>query len=381
MDFESLKNKILNNNYTDFFEDFCVEFEKNINELKEQIIDIGEEYYRARVGNDTLEAAIDDLDVLSDIPYFGSNIEAPPARFVCGGRFNREGISYLYLADNIDTCIAEIHLQVGQVCSIAKFKCVETGKYILVEKQDESNEIAKLYDILTKPVHSGMREYYLITQFFADVFKKLGYDGMIFSSTQGDGKNVVCFKKDFFKLVKYSEKMYKAKKISYDYEVVDDGYKKYKDYRKLLVFGNISEDEKRESKYQYIEDKIKYEDEKNFEDAKKKFDISNDVDEFIESMRKTTYVQKNYEYIGAFNLNRGNLEEGVKGFFDGLASFTTPCLKGVMKRIESCQWVTHKENYKDAHVIEEMEKIYLKLEENHKRLINDMMETIYKISE
>lgn len=51
--------------------------------------------------------------------------------------------------------------------------------------------------------------------------------------------------------------------------MVDDGYKKYKDYRKLLGFGNISEDEKRESKYQYIEDKIKYEDEKIFEDAKK----------------------------------------------------------------------------------------------------------------
>lgn len=61
MDYESLKNKILNNNYTDFFEDFCAKFEKNINELKEHIIDIGEEYYRARVGNDILEAAIDDL--------------------------------------------------------------------------------------------------------------------------------------------------------------------------------------------------------------------------------------------------------------------------------------------------------------------------------
>ena len=168
----------------------------------------------------------------------------------------------------------EYHIYIWQIILLHAlqkfiFKCVKTGKYILVEKQDESNEIAKLYDILTKPVHSGMREYYLITQFFADVFKKLGYDGMIFSSTQGDGKNVVCFKKDFFKLVKYSEKMYKAKKISYDYEVVDDGYKKYKDYRKLLGFGNISEDEKRESKYQYIEDKIKYEDEKIFEDAKK----------------------------------------------------------------------------------------------------------------
>ena len=34
MDYESLKNKILNNNYTDFFEDFCAKFEKNIKKSK-----------------------------------------------------------------------------------------------------------------------------------------------------------------------------------------------------------------------------------------------------------------------------------------------------------------------------------------------------------
>ncbi len=380
MNYENVVNRILNDNYTDFFDSFCEDFKKNVNELKERSIDKGEKYYRARIGNDVLEAAIDDLDILSAIPYFGSDIEAPPARFVHGGRFNREGISYLYLADNIETCIAEIHLQVGQICSIAQFECVKRGKYILVESQDENNEIAELYSILTKPVHSDIKEYYLVTQFFADVFKKIGYDGMIFFSTQGTGKNIVSFKKEYFKYVKYSEKMYKANKISYEYEMIEDEYKKYTDYRKYLGPGNISEDEKRESKYQYIEEKISYEDNRIFEDAKKKFNISNDAHEFIERMSQTTYVQKAYEYIGAFYLNKKELEEGVRCFFNGLSSFTIPNFQNVLKRIESCEWVEQRENYKEASILKKIEEICTKLEEEHNQLRRDLLKKMKEFS-
>lgn len=380
MDFGNVVNRILNDNYTDFFDSFCEEFKKNVNGLKEQCIDVGKKYYRARIGNDTLEAAIDDLDILSAIPYFGSDIEAPPSKFVHGGRFNREGISYLYLAENIETCIAEIHLQVGQICSIAQFECVTRGKYILVESQDKNNEIAELYSILTKPVHSDIKEYYLVTQFFADIFKKLGYDGMIFFSTQGTGKNIVSFKKEYFKYVKYSEKMYKANKIFYEYESIEDEYKKYTDYRKYLGPGNISEDEKRESKYQYIQEKIRHEDDKIFEEAKKKFDASNDAPEFIEKMRKTTYVQKTYEYVGAFYLNENELENGIRYFFDGLSSFTIPNFQSVLKRIEACEWVQHRGNYKEASIIKKIKEICKKLEEEHNQLRNDLLERIKCLS-
>ncbi|RGI45537.1 hypothetical protein DXB52_12615 [Ruminococcus sp. OM04-4AA] len=60
----------------------------------------------------------------------------------------------------------------------------------------ESNSEEILYDILTRPVHSDIKDYYLVTQFFSDIFKMLGYDGIVFFSTQGSGKNVVSFKKD-----------------------------------------------------------------------------------------------------------------------------------------------------------------------------------------
>lgn len=378
MDYKSLEKRILKENYTDFFDSFCEDFKKNINELKEKTIDIGEKYYRARIGNDILEAAIDDFNILPAIPYFGSDIEAPPAKFVRGGRFNREGISYLYLADNIETCIAEVHLQVGQICSIAQFECVERGRYIFVEKQDDNNEIADLYNILTKPVHSDIKEYYLVTQFFADVFKKIGYDGMIFFSTQATGKNIVSFNKDYFKFVKYSENMYRANKIFYEYEMIEDEYKKYSDYRKYLGQGNIYEEEKRESKYQYIQDKISYEEDRMFEVAKKNFDVSNDVHEFIETMRHTRYVQETYEYIGAFYLNKKKLEDGVKCFYNGLSSFSKPNLEKMLKRIESCEWVEQRENYKEASVIKKVKKIYKKLEKENQALKKNLSEQLKK---
>lgn len=157
--FEELEKKILKENYSDFFGDILEDFKKEKDKFKTEIIDTGQIFYRARVGNGVIEAAIDDLDIKCKIPYFGSDMEKPPAKFVQGGRFNRQGVSYLYLADNIETCIAEIHLQVGQICSIVEFECVKKGNYVLIESNSE--EI--LYDILTRPVHSDIKDYYLVS--------------------------------------------------------------------------------------------------------------------------------------------------------------------------------------------------------------------------
>ena len=129
---KSLEKEILTENYSDLFDKVYSDFRKEQSEFKTEIIEIGKIYYRARVGNDTMEAAIDDLNIISKIPYFGNNMDKPPARFVQGGRFNRQGVSYLYLADNVETCISEIHLQVGQICSIVQFKCIKEGKYLFI---------------------------------------------------------------------------------------------------------------------------------------------------------------------------------------------------------------------------------------------------------
>lgn len=52
------------------------------------------------------------------LPYYKNEIESPPPIYTTGRRFNRDGISYLYLADTIETCLLEVHLQIGQNCSI-----------------------------------------------------------------------------------------------------------------------------------------------------------------------------------------------------------------------------------------------------------------------
>ena len=138
---KNLEKEILTKNYSDFFDKVYSNFRKEQSEFKTEIIEVGKIYYRARVGNDTMEAAIDDANNIFKIPYFKNNMEKPPARFVQGGRFNRQGVSYLYLADNIETCISEIHLQVGQICSIVQFKCIKEGKYLFIENKSEEDQL------------------------------------------------------------------------------------------------------------------------------------------------------------------------------------------------------------------------------------------------
>ena len=72
-------------------------------------------------------------------------------------------------------------------------------------------------------------------------------------STQGEGKNIVCFKEGNFEQIEYSEKMYRAKKISYEYEIVEEKYREYRDYKKLLNPCNTDEDQKRENKCEHVQ--------------------------------------------------------------------------------------------------------------------------------
>ena len=372
--FEELEKKILKENYSDFFGDILEDFKKEKDKFKTEIIDTGQIFYRARVGNGVIEAAIDDLDIKCKIPYFGSDMEKPPAKFVQGGRFNRQGVSYLYLADNIETCIAEIHLQVGQICSIVEFECVKKGNYVLIESNSE--EI--LYDILTRPVHSDIKDYYLVTQFFSDIFKMLGYDGIVFFSTQGSGKNVVSFKKDCFKLVKYSERMCKAKRISYEYELLEAEYKKYKDCKKLLMPGNISEEQKRESICEYIQEKINYEDELLQKVAEKEFQSDKDEKKFLDRISAIDNKQNAYEFLGAFYFNQQDLKKGMAYFLKAPFEHCSPRFEGILKRIQSCTQIENKELYQEESMKKELRIIFDELSQEHEKIRKKMEVDILK---
>lgn len=121
-DLEKIVNDdLMKNNPDKLFIEYKKYFETK--KLPIKIINGDTIFYRGRIGNEMIYGAEDDHNRSFILPYYKSEIEAPPPMYAKGGRFNRQGISYLYLADTIETCLAEVHLQIGQNCSVAEFKC------------------------------------------------------------------------------------------------------------------------------------------------------------------------------------------------------------------------------------------------------------------
>lgn len=218
-------------------------------------------FYRGRIGNKVILGAEDDYSREFILPYNSQEIGAPPPIYAKGGRFNRQGISYLYLADTIETCLAEVHLQIGQNCSVGEFKCKEKIEVIDLTKFNNEEEIKNWLIILTQPVHNEIEYIYNITRFLADVFKSINNNGIYFKSVQAEGHNLVCFNPSLFQLVKYSEKIFTATKIKYDYKQFEDSIREYSKSgnNKYINSHNQDEDDKKQKQFEYLNNWIDHE--------------------------------------------------------------------------------------------------------------------------
>lgn len=150
-------------------------------------------------------------------PYYGDEIKNPPSHLSESRRFNRDGFSYLYLSSDVETCIAELRVKVGAICSVAEFKQKRNLKLLDLD----NNKIFK--DFLLIPVCDDNLYHYNYTRFISDLIKALGIDGIEYDSVQSSGKCYVIFDPQSFELIEYSERMYLAKHVKYDYqEVISD---------------------------------------------------------------------------------------------------------------------------------------------------------------
>ena len=236
-----------------YFEYFM---QKKLPQIK---INKGEIFYRARIGYNTVPLADEGISKNFMIPYYKHDIEAPPPVLATGGRFNRDGTSYLYLSDDIKTCLAEVHLQVGQKCSVSKFQCLNDIELLDLTKFDNDMEMQAWIKILKQPIHTNISYKYNITRFLADVFKKINNMGIYFESIQSRGNNIVCFQPRFFEPIEYSSKIYTASKITYEVNVVKDSIDEYveKDTRELNSY-NENRETNLEKELEYIEKWIDY---------------------------------------------------------------------------------------------------------------------------
>ena len=149
----------------------------------------------------------------SEQPLNIENMWKPPSDKASAGRANPVGISYLYLAENTETCIAEIRPSNGSKACIAVFHPKteirlldltaprKNVPYLLLEGDalKRSLDYIALLEVFSRelslpvlPERSHLD--YIPTQFICEFFKTVcKYDGIIFLSSFQSGKNIVLF--------------------------------------------------------------------------------------------------------------------------------------------------------------------------------------------
>lgn len=152
-------------------------------------------------------------DELIPIEHMG----APPPRLTPPGRANPVGIPYLYLALDPETCVYETRVANHTRVSIGTFQVLRDLKVLNLaaiepldffstyEELEESDQQAvrvslhryleALGEELRRPVRSTDEPTdYIPTQYLCELAKSLGFDGVLYSSSQRPtGRNVVLF--------------------------------------------------------------------------------------------------------------------------------------------------------------------------------------------
>lgn len=168
----------------------------------------GKIFYRARI---------------SDKNGFGVNeMGNPPRHLTKAGRANPQGISYLYLANDIDTTIFETRAALFDFVSIGDFRLKEDIKIIDLHETDlydpmylADKDILKDFIVLypfvsrlekeiSKPNRRADNELdYLPTQYISEFIKSQGFDGVKYkSSVNPNGYNLAIFNPSKFECIK-----------------------------------------------------------------------------------------------------------------------------------------------------------------------------------
>ena len=209
---------------------FCEgEFTQKIQELSSLVgkeVETGTKLYRARIMSGITRAkgvSGDGIDILfqagkfSNSPsgeeihealrelgiwgYNQKNSGMAPVEKSVEGRANPRFISYLYVARGKYTAVAESKPYMGENISIATYNVKIPLKIFDISTRRNCWEDATYADILnnflsmkfSSPLRDGSKDY-IATQYIAEYIKKLGFDGVCFSSSlHKGGKNITLY--------------------------------------------------------------------------------------------------------------------------------------------------------------------------------------------
>jgi hypothetical protein len=192
-------------------------------------------FNRARIGNNETFSENDDNLVKQTMkePYSHDDISAPKPKLSGAGRANRSGVSYLYLASQLSTAIAEIRPSPGHYISVGKFKNKRSLRVadfrqikleLFTSSEEQLDKFRFLLDIseaFSNPVLPDERNGYLLTHFISDILRRLNFDGILYESAISDGYNGVFFTVNDFEYIEDSSIIVNVETVKYTYKKLE----------------------------------------------------------------------------------------------------------------------------------------------------------------
>lgn len=162
----------------------------------------------------------------------------PPNNLASSGRANPEGISYLYLADELKTTLYETRASLFDYISIGEFRLTttiqsinlrETHIYDPIQLAEEealedflihSSFISRLEKELSRPIRRNDSKLdYLPTQYLSEFIKSLGFDAIEYrSSLNPKGFNLAVFNPQKFECIKTY--VHEISKINFEHNLL-----------------------------------------------------------------------------------------------------------------------------------------------------------------
>ena len=172
--------------------------------FKEKIT-VNTELYRARIVDITKTKCFSvDGDKLLGLNKYES--KEPPLRTSKDGRSNIAGASYLYVAKDQYTAVAECKPLRESYISVARFETIKELNVFNLCNDDTTAELTEFKEkdyLVTRLVELIMRTFYCsvydvetgykASQYITELVRKHGYDGITFKSFISNGKNYTIF--------------------------------------------------------------------------------------------------------------------------------------------------------------------------------------------
>jgi hypothetical protein len=199
-----------------------------------KIIPISDSLWRSQLGCEYMPVYQEDIHVDSvPIPFAFERMK-PLSHSASEGRANPKGIPYLYVATDKETAMSEVRPSLGAILSIGEFKPTSELKVIdlsvhqgrmkfFLKEPDEQQKIEAVWTDMDNAFsiptsNTNFNSEYIPTQIIAELIKSLGYDGIQYKSSLGDGHNIALFNLDMAIISECD--IYKANKVSFGFESI-----------------------------------------------------------------------------------------------------------------------------------------------------------------